>query len=98
MRRKRAVKEGSPFEEDYLLELLREDTKVTDEDKATVKNLMQALIYFGLIAESVAIHGLVDKLIKAKLEADCLLSVEQEQFFEKQPEVREYLFTEQFSR
>ena len=98
MRRKRAVKEGSPFEEDYLLELLREDTKVTDEDKATVKNLMQALIYFGLIAESVAIHGLVDKLIKAKLEGDCLLSVEQEQFFEKQPEVREYLFTEQFSR
>jgi hypothetical protein len=49
MRRKRAVKEGSPFEEEYLVELLRDDTKVTAEDKATVKALMQNLIFFGLI-------------------------------------------------
>lgn len=98
MRRKRAVKEGSPFEEEYLLELLHDDTKITAEDKATVKTLMQALIYFGLIAESVAIHGLIEKLILAQLEAECVISVEQEQFFDKQPEVREYLFTEQFSR
>ena len=59
---------------------------------------MQALIYFGLIMESVTIHGLVEKLIRASFEADCLLSVEQELFFEKQPEVREYLFSEQFAR
>ena len=83
MRRKRVVKEGSPFEEEYLIELLQDDTKVTDEDKSTVKVLMQALIYFGLIAESVALHGLIEKLIKAQLEAECVLSVEQEQFFEK---------------
>jgi len=37
MRRKRVVKEGSPFEEEYLLELLQEDTKVLAEDKAFVK-------------------------------------------------------------
>ena len=43
-------------------------------------------------------HGLIEKLIKAQLEAECVLSVEQEQFFEKQPEVREYLFTQQFAR
>ena len=54
---------------------------------------MQALIYFGMIAESVAIHGLVEKLIHASLEAECVLSVEQESFLEKQPEVREFLFT-----
>jgi len=42
MRRKRVVKEGSPFEEEYLLELLRDDTKVTAEDKTAVKALMQA--------------------------------------------------------
>ena len=40
MRKKRAVKEGSPFEEEYLIELLHDDTKVTDEDKSTVKVLM----------------------------------------------------------
>lgn len=32
MKKKRVVKEGSPFEEDYLIELLKE-TKVTQEDK-----------------------------------------------------------------
>ena len=83
MRRKRAVKEGSPFEEDYLIELLHDDTKVTPEDKTTVKMLMQALIYFGLIAESVALHSLIDKVIRSQLEAECVLSVEQEQFLEK---------------
>ena len=83
MRKKRAVKEGSPFEEEYLLELIQDDTKVTAEDKAAVKVLMQALIYFGMIAEAVMIHGLVEKLIKATLEAECVLSVEQEMFLEK---------------
>ena len=53
MRKKRVVKEGSPFEEEYLLELLREDTKCTEEDKNTVKNLMKVLLYFGLVQESI---------------------------------------------
>ena len=77
------MKEGSPFEEEYLIELLHDDTKVTPEDKTVVKQLMQALIYFGQIAESVALHSLVEKLIRAQLEAECVLSVEQEQFLEK---------------
>ena len=98
MRKKRAVKEGSPFEEEYLIELLHEDTKITPEDKQEVKTLMQALIFFGMIAESVAIHGLIEKMIKAQLEAQCVLSVEQENFLAKEPEVKEYLFTELFSR
>lgn len=51
-----------------------------------------------MIAEAVMIHGLVEKLIKATLEAECVLSVEQEIFLEKQPEIREFLFTQQFSR
>ena len=78
MRKKRAVKEGSPFEEEYLLELLQDDTKVTLEDKSQVKNLMQALIYLGLVQEAVGIHLLVEKMIRAALEAECTLSVEQE--------------------
>jgi hypothetical protein len=33
MKKKRAVKEGSPFEEEYLIELLQDDTKVGEQDK-----------------------------------------------------------------
>ena len=33
MRKKKAVKEGSPFEEEYLLELLKEETKLHPDDK-----------------------------------------------------------------
>jgi hypothetical protein len=29
MKKKRSVKEGSPFEEEYLIELLQDDTEVT---------------------------------------------------------------------
>jgi len=98
MRRTRGVKEGSPFEEEYLLELLKEDAKCTEEDKTAVKSLMQVLLYFGMVKESLQIHGLVEKLIRAQLEAECLLSVEQEQFLEKQPEVRADLFQAELAR
>jgi len=43
MRKKKAVKEGSPFEEEYLLELLKEETKIQPEDKEHVKKLLLAL-------------------------------------------------------
>ena len=33
MKKKRQVKEGSPFEEDNLIEILKEEVKVTEEDK-----------------------------------------------------------------
>jgi hypothetical protein len=33
MKKKRAVKEGSPFEEDSLIDLLKDEVKITDEDK-----------------------------------------------------------------
>ena len=46
MRKRRAVKEGSPFEEDNLVELLKEATKVTGEDKQIVKDIINALIFF----------------------------------------------------
>ena len=98
MRKKRVVKEGSPFEEEYLIELIKEDTKCTELDKTVTKKLMTALIYFGLINEAVAIHSLCEKLIRAEFEASCVLSVDQEKFFERQPEVREELFEKEFSR
>ncbi len=49
MRKKKAVKEGSPFEEEYLLELLKEETKLNSEDKEQVKRIMLALSYFSCI-------------------------------------------------
>jgi hypothetical protein len=34
LRKKKQVKEGSPFEEDYLIDLLKEEIKLTQEDKS----------------------------------------------------------------
>ena len=63
MKKKRAVKEGSPFEEEYLLELLHEDTKVTEDDKASVKAFMKVLLHYGLIDEASALHLLIERML-----------------------------------
>jgi hypothetical protein len=76
MRKKKAVKEGSPFEEEYLLELLKEETKLHPEDKEQVKRLMLALSYFSCIDEATLLHGLVEKVIMASYEVASLYSVE----------------------
>lgn len=77
MKRKRNVKEGSPFEEEYLIELLQDDTKCTENDKQQIKVLMQALVFFCMVTEANMLHGLIAKLLKAQMEVECLLSVEQ---------------------
>lgn len=56
MRKKKVVKEGSPFEEEYLLELLKEETKLQSDDKDQVKKLMVALSYFSCIDEALILH------------------------------------------
>ena len=66
MRKKRAVKEGSPFEEDNLIELLKEEVTITAQDKEEVKNIMSALVYFGMLDLSTHLHGLVERLMKAE--------------------------------
>lgn len=78
MKKKRAVKEGSPFEEEYLLELLKEETCLQPDDKEAVKLLMRSLMFFGCIDEATTLHLLVDRVIQAKFEAEQLRSVEQE--------------------
>ena len=52
LRKKRQVKEGSPYEEAYLIDSLKEEVKITQADKDEVKDIMKALLYFGLIQES----------------------------------------------
>jgi len=63
--KKRQVKEGSPFEEDFLIDMLKEEVRVTQHDKDEVKDIMKALLHFGMITESTEIHSLINKLIKA---------------------------------
>lgn len=82
MRKKKVVKEGSPFEEEYLLELLKEETKLQSDDKEHVKKLLVALQYFGCIDESAILHSLVEKVVIAAKEADLVMSVEQQKLLE----------------
>ena len=83
LKKKRNVKEGSPFEEAYLLELLREETKLGAGDKEEVKDLMKALLNHGFVAESTELHGLVERVMRAEYHVGGLLSLEEQQFIEK---------------
>lgn len=87
MRKKRAVKEGSPFEEDNLVELLKEEVRVATTDKEEVKDIMSALVYFGMLDLSTHLHGLVDRLMKAENICLGLFLVEQKQLLDQQPDL-----------
>ena len=65
LRKKRVVKEGSPFEEEWLVDVLKEEVKVGEEDREEVKEIMKGLLMFGMVKESTELHGLVEKLMKA---------------------------------
>ena len=41
------------------------DVKITQADKNEVRDLMKALLNFGLVQESTEIHGLVEKVMRA---------------------------------
>ena len=69
MRKKRAVKEGSPYEEEYLLELIKEETCLQPDDKEQVKSLMKSLLFFGFLQEESILHSLIEKVITAKFES-----------------------------
>lgn len=83
LRKKRQVKEGSPYEEASLIDMLKEEVKITPADKDEVRDLMRALLNFALVDESTEIHSLVEKVMKAQHAVSHLLSVEQQQFLEK---------------
>jgi hypothetical protein len=62
---------------------LKEEIKVTTADKEEVRDIMRALLNFGMVSESTEIHGLIERLMKAQHLCGGLLSVEQERFLEK---------------
>ena len=59
----RTVKEGSPFEEELLVDYLNAVT-VTKEERAEVANLIKVLAYFGEIDSSVKLHESTAALLK----------------------------------
>ena len=89
MRKKRAVKEGSPFEEEYLLELIKDETQLQSDDKDQVKNLTRTLMFFGMITEASTLHQLVASLIQAKWDGEQLMSVEQERILQEMPQIKD---------
>lgn len=96
------MKEGSPYEEDFLLSQLQEEVKILPSDKEEVRDLMKALLNFGLVTESTDIHALVEQTMRAHFAVQGLLTVEQESYIEKvnavmQVGVRE-MFAEVFKR
>ena len=95
MRKKREVKEGSPMEEDNLVELLKEEVHVTATDKEEVKDIMSALVYFGMLDLSTHLHGLVNRLMKAENICHGLFLLEQKQLLDEQPDLQEYYFSDQ---
>jgi hypothetical protein len=59
---------------------------------------MKALVFFGMMEEANMMHGLVAKLMKARMEVKCLLTVEQQQALEQNPESKQSLFANMLSR
>jgi CRISPR/Cas system-associated protein Cas5 (RAMP superfamily) len=83
LRKKRQVKEGSPYEEDFLIGQLQDEVRVTAADKEEVRDIIKALLNFGMIAESTDIHSLVERVLRAQYQVSLIRSVEQELFLEK---------------
>lgn len=83
LKKKRQVKEGSPYEEAFLLDILKEEVRVTQTDKDEVKDIMKALLNFGMVTESTDIHEYVERLLKAQHQVQTLLSLEQQVALEK---------------
>ena len=56
--------------------MLKEEVTITQEDKDQVKNIMNALVYFGMIETSTYLHSLVERLMRAQKTVQSLFSVE----------------------
>jgi elongator complex protein 1 len=85
-KKKRLPKEGSPFEEEMLVDYL-EDTDVTKEERDEVTKLMKTLVYFGFIDESVHLHEKIEELMK--LSNVKHRTIEQNDILEESPILKE---------
>jgi len=60
----RIVKEGSPFEEELLVDYLN-GVQISKMEKNEISNLIKALTYFTYIDESVLLHETANSLMEA---------------------------------
>jgi len=97
LRKKRQVKEGSPYEEAFLIAALLEEVKVSQADRDEVKDIMRACLNFGMVAESTDLHAHLERLIKAEHSLQGLHSVEQQLALERAPQITD-LFPEALGR
>ena len=59
----RMVKEGSPFEEELLVDYLN-GASLSKEEKIEISNLIKALTFFSYIDESVLLHETAEKFME----------------------------------
>ena len=59
----RIVKEGSPFEEELLVDYLN-GASLSKEEKLEISNLIKALTFFSYIDESVLLHETAEKFME----------------------------------
>lgn len=85
-KKKKVPKEGSPFEEELLVEYL-DDVSVSREERDEVSNLMKTLVYFGYIDESVNLHEKVEELMV--LSNSTLRTIEQEDILLESPVLKD---------
>lgn len=63
--------------------MLKEEVKITQADKEEVRDIMKALLNFGMVQESTDIHSLAERVMRAQHHVQSLLLLEQQLFLEK---------------
>lgn len=96
-RKLREPKQGSPFEEENLIEVLKDGTKLSVSDQAAVKVIIDALVFFGQVEASQALHALAERLMRAEAEVAKLWTVEQAKKLAEDPDFVEYFFPDQLA-
>ena len=59
-----------------MIELLQDEVKLLPDDQKSVRDIMDALVFFGQIEASTALHELTEKLIRAQAACQKLRTVE----------------------
>jgi hypothetical protein len=80
------VKEGSPFEEELLVDYLN-GIEINEAERSEISYLIKSLAYFGYIDESVKIHKLAEQLMV--LTKKDQLTIEQELIIAQVPFLKE---------
>jgi len=81
---RKKVKEGSPFEEDFLVEYLNE-MKPQSRTKDEIKSLIKILVYFEMLEEAQNIQNLITNFVEITKKEERTNA--QEDFIAKNPDL-----------